>query len=47
MSCDDSKAIRLLVLSLIGLNLTHHGYNILEFFKQTLFYSQVRMNFSF
>ena len=44
MNSDDSKAIHLLVLSLIGLNLTHFGYNILEFFKQTLFYSQVIIN---
>jgi POLQ-like helicase len=38
--CDDSKAIRLLVLSLIGLNLTHLGSQILLFFKQTLFFMQ-------
>jgi POLQ-like helicase len=38
--CDDSKAIRLLVLSLIGLNLTHLGSQILLFFRQTLFFMQ-------
>ena len=38
--CNDSKAIRILVLSLIGLNLTHSGVEILNFFKQTLFYMQ-------
>lgn len=43
MNCDDSKATRLLVLSLIGLNLTHFGFNILDFFKQTLFYMQVKL----
>jgi len=40
MSGEDNKATRLLVLSLIGLNLTHFGFNVLEFFKQTLFYMQ-------
>lgn len=38
--CNDSKAIRVLVLSLISLNLTHYGSEILLFFKQTLFYMQ-------
>ena len=38
----DSKAIRVLVLSLIGLNLALYGFNVLEFFKQTLFYIQQR-----
>jgi POLQ-like helicase len=38
--CNDSKAIRVLVLSLIALNLTHSGQEILNFFKQTLFYIQ-------
>lgn len=38
--CNDSKAIRVLVLSLIALNLTHSGQEILDFFKQTLFYIQ-------
>ena len=38
--CDDSKAIRVLVLSLIGLDLTHYGSQILLFFKQTFFYMQ-------
>jgi len=38
--CNDSKAIRVLVLSLIALNLTHSGHEILNFFKQTLFYIQ-------
>jgi POLQ-like helicase len=37
---DDSKAMRVLVLSLIGLNLTHLGSQILLFVKQTLFYLQ-------
>ena len=36
----DSKSIRVLVLSLIGLNLAEHGYDILTFFKDTLFYHQ-------
>lgn len=43
MNSEDSRATRLLVLSLIGLNLTHFGFNILEFFKQTLFYMQVSL----
>lgn len=43
MSGEDNKATRLLVLSLIGLNLTHFGFNVLEFFKQTLFYMQVNI----
>jgi POLQ-like helicase len=38
--CDDKKAIRLLVLSLIGLNMAHYGSQILLFFKETLFYLQ-------
>ena len=38
--CNDYKAIRVLVLSLISLNLTHCGAEILLFFKQTLFYMQ-------
>ena len=38
--CDDSKAIRLLVLSLIGLNLTRLGSQIFRFFRQTLFFMQ-------
>lgn len=37
---DDFKAIRLLVLSLIGLGLTHYGSQILLFFRQTLFFMQ-------
>lgn len=36
----DSKALRVLVLSLIGLNLTHLGSQILLFIRQTLFYLQ-------
>lgn len=39
---DDSKAIRVLVLSLVGLHLTHYGSQIFAFFKQTLFYIQHR-----
>jgi POLQ-like helicase len=38
--CVDSKAVRLLVLSLIGLNLTHYGSQILLFFRKTLFFMQ-------
>ena len=38
--CEDSKAVRLLVLSLIGLNLTHLGSQILVFFTKTLFFMQ-------
>lgn len=36
----DSKSIRVLVLSLISLRLTPHGFDILDFFKTTLFYQQ-------
>ena len=36
----DSKSIRILVLSLISLKLTPHGFDILDFFKSTLFYQQ-------
>ncbi|CAF1013243.1 unnamed protein product [Brachionus calyciflorus] len=36
----DSKALRVLVLSLIGLKMTHLGSQILLFIKQTLFYLQ-------
>jgi POLQ-like helicase len=38
--CDNSKALRMLILSLIGLNLTHFGSQILLFLKKTLFYIQ-------
>ena len=38
--CNDSKAIRVLVLSLIALNLTHSGQEIFHFFQATLFYIQ-------
>jgi POLQ-like helicase len=38
--CDDSKAIRYLTLSLIGFKLTQTGADVLDFFKQTLFYRQ-------
>ena len=38
----DFKAIRILILSLIALNITHFGFNILEFFQQTLFLMQNR-----
>lgn len=37
---DNSKAIRILVLSLIGLQLTHYGNEIFQFFKETLYYLQ-------
>lgn len=37
---DNSKAIRILVLSLVALNLAHLGSQIFLFFKQTLFYLQ-------
>ncbi|RNA39659.1 helicase POLQ-like isoform X2 [Brachionus plicatilis] len=40
----DSKALRVLVLSLIGLNMTHLGSQILIFIKQTLFYVQQGAN---
>jgi POLQ-like helicase len=43
--CNDAKAIRCLVLSLIGLNLTLSGKDILHFFKQTLFYKQQKKRF--
>lgn len=36
----DSKPIRVLVLSLLDLNLAEHGYEIMNFFKYTLFYHQ-------
>ncbi len=36
----DSKAIRILVLSLIGLNISVFGFDVLNFFKKTLFYLQ-------
>lgn len=36
----DSKAIRILVLSLIGLNICNSGSELLNFFKQTLYYIQ-------
>ena len=38
--CDDSKAIRVLVLSLIGLDLAHYGYQFLLFFKLTFYMQQ-------
>ncbi len=36
----DSKSIRMFVLSLIGLDLAKNGFNVLEVFKETLFYVQ-------
>ena len=38
--CADSKAIRMLILSLIGLQLTHLGSQMLLFFNETLFFMQ-------
>lgn len=40
--CNSSLAFSIFVLSLIALNLTHLGSQILFFFKQTLFYLQYR-----
>lgn len=37
---DNSKAIRILVLSLVALNLVHLGSQVFLFFKQTLYYLQ-------
>jgi POLQ-like helicase len=43
---DDCKAIRQLVLSLIGLNLTHLGSQIMLFFRKTLFFMQQKAKLS-
>jgi POLQ-like helicase len=44
--CDDCKAIRILVLSLIGLKMTHYGSQVLLFFNETLFFLQQKAKLS-